>query len=179
MTPSELAILLGVIFILPNIYGYFRPAAFGAAVRKFPRSEPWGWLFMLAGTAWFVWIVQETPLAEFDAFKKHFLVGFTAVGVLTCFFVKDFLAVRGLSVVGLLLAKVVIEKFRWLDTDWRLYPIAIAYLWVLAGMWFAISPWRLRDILEWELASDGRIRLLCGVRVAMGALWVILGLTVF
>ncbi len=179
MTPAQLAILLGTIFILPNLYGCFRPAQVGAAFRKFPRSEPAGWVLMLAGTAWFVWIVRETPLAEFEAFKKYFLIGFTLVGVLTCFFVKDFLAVRGLAVCILILAKVVTEKFRWLDTAWRLYPITLAYLWVIAGICLTVSPWRLRDILEWKLRTEGRIRLLCGVCVAMGALFVILGLTVF
>ncbi len=179
MTPAQLAILIGSILILPNVFGYFRPAAFGAAIRKFPRSEPCGWVLMLTGTAWFIWVVQTTPLAEFEAYKKYFLIGFSLVGVLTCFFVKDFLAVRGFAVIVLILAKVVIEKFRWLDTDWRLYPITLAYLWVIAGMWFTISPWRMRDILEWKFASDGRIRLLCGVRVVMGALLVIIGLKIF
>ncbi len=179
MTPAQLAILIGSIMILPNIFGYFRPAAFGAAIRKLPRSEPCGWVLMLAGTAWFVWIVQTTPLAEFEAFKKYFLIAFSAVGLLTCLFVKDFLAVRGLAIIALILAKVVTEKFRWLDTAWRLYPITFAYLWVIAGIWFTISPWRLRDILEWKSANDSRIRLLCVVRAALGALFVILGLKVF
>jgi hypothetical protein len=179
MTPAQFAILLGALLTLPNLYGCFRPASFGAAIRRFPRSEPWGWTFMLASTAWFVWIVRETPLAEFEAYKNYFLIGFALVGVLSCFFVKDFLAVRGLAVFILILAKVVVDKFRWLDTAWRLYPITLAYLWVIAGMMLTVSPWRLRDIFDWKLRTDERIRLLCGVRVAMGALFVLLGLTVF
>ncbi|MSR43413.1 MAG: hypothetical protein EXS29_02455 [Pedosphaera sp.] len=179
MTPAQLAILIGSILILLNFFGCFRPAAFGVALRKFPRSEPCGWVLMLAGTAWFVWIVQTTPLAEFEAFKRYFLIGFAVVGVSSCFFVKDFLAVRGLAIIVLLLAKVVIEKFRWLDTAWRLYPITLAYVWVIAGIFLTVSPWRLRDILEWKLANDDRIRAVCGVRMAMGVLLVILGLMVF
>ena len=43
MKLSTLAVLLGLGMGLPQIYGILNPAAFAAAVRKFPRSMPWGW----------------------------------------------------------------------------------------------------------------------------------------
>jgi len=54
-----------------------------------------------------------------------------------------------------------------------------AYVWVFAGMWFTISPWRLRDIILWATASEARTRFLNGVRLAFGLFVVALGLTVF
>ena len=62
---STLAIVLGLGVGLPQIYGLIKPAAFAAAVRKFPRSLPWGLALMLLGTAWFLWNLSQESIADF------------------------------------------------------------------------------------------------------------------
>src|SRR5882762_957577 len=179
MKLSTLSILLGLGVGLPQIYGLLKPTKFRDAVRKFPRSEPIGYVLMLLGTVWFLWYLQQENVSDFAAYKKLMLIGFGAIGVATCVFVKDFLAVRGLAIVFLLLAKLMVDTARWADTDWRLVIVSWAYLLVLAGMWFTISPWRLRDLLNWATATDTRIRVGSGVRLAFGLFVAALGLTVF
>jgi hypothetical protein len=46
-------------------------------------------------------------------------------------------------------------------------------------MWFTISPWRLRDMINWATANDSRTRNLSAARLAFGLLFVVLGLTVY
>jgi len=179
MKLSTLAILLGLGFGLPQLYGLLRPVTFREAARKFPRSLEWGYALMLLGSGWFLWNLNRENISDFAAYKKAMLIGFAAVGVATCIYVRDFLAVRGLAVVYLLLAKLMVDTARWEDTEWRLVIVAWAYLLVVAGMWFTISPWRLRDLLAWGTATDQRIRVGCGVRLAFGLLVVVLGLAVF
>jgi hypothetical protein len=65
------------------------------------------------------------------------------------------------------------------DTDWRLVISTWAYVLAVAGMWFTISPWRLRDILNWSVATESRTRMLSGIRFSFGLLVLVLGLTVF
>jgi hypothetical protein len=48
---------------------------------------------------------------------------------------------------------------------------------VLAGMWLTVSPWRLRDLLEWATANERRIKVGCGIRLAVGLFVAVLGLT--
>jgi len=43
-----------------------------------------------------------------------------------------------------------------------------AYVMVIAGMWFTISPWRLRDMIEWATANQKRTKLGSGIRLAFG-----------
>jgi hypothetical protein len=179
MKLSTLAVLLGLGFGLPQLYGLMRPAKFREAVRKFPRSEPWGYALMLLGTAWFLWNLDQENISDFAAYKKALLIGFAAVGVATCIYVRDFLAVRGLAVVFLLLAKLMVDTARWEDTEWRLVIVTWAYVLVIAGMWFTVSPWRLRDLLNWGTATDQRVRLGCGLRLAFGLFVIALGLAVF
>jgi len=179
MKLSTLAILLGLGFGLPQLYGLLKPAKFRDAMRKFPRSEPVGYVLMLLGTVWFLWNLQQENISDFAAYKKVMLIGFAAVGVATCIYVRDFLAVRGLAIVFLLLAKLMVDTARWEESEWRLVIVTWAYLLILAGMWFTISPWRLRDLLTWGTATDNRIRIGCGMRLAFGLFVVVLGLIVF
>lgn len=179
MKLSTLAIILGLGIGLPQIYGLMHPTRFRDAVRKFPRSETIGYFLMLLGTVWFLWNLNQENISDFVAYKKAMLIGFAAVGVATCIYVRDFLAVRGLAIVLLLLAKLMVDTARWVDTEWRLVVVTWAYVLVVAGMWFTISPWRLRDLLNWATATDQRVRVGCGLRLAFGLFVVILGLAVF
>jgi hypothetical protein len=65
------------------------------------------------------------------------------------------------------------------DSPWVVLWQAWAYVLAVAGMWFTISPWRLRDIINWATANVSRTRALSAVRLAFGLLFVVLGLTVY
>jgi hypothetical protein len=181
MRLSLLAILLGVGMGLPQVYGLVNPAGLAAFARKLPRNLRAGVVLMLLVTAWFAWNVNNEPIADFSAFKPYMLGGFIAVGILSCIFVQDFLAVRGLAVLMLLLAKLMVDTGRpHLDeSPWVLVIQYWAYLFVVLGIWFTITPWRLRDLINWAMASEERTRLLSAVRLAFAAFIVFLGLTAF
>lgn len=178
---STLAVALGLGVGLPQIYGLMKPTQWAAAVRKFPRSLPWGVALTLLGTAWFLWNLSQESIADFATYKEIMYAGFAAVGIGSCIFVQDFLAVRGLAVVLLLLGKLMVDTGRpYLESSpWVLLVQAWAYGLVVAGMWLTISPWRLRDFLAWGTATEQRIKTGCGLRLAFGLLVAVLGLTVF
>jgi len=184
MTPlslSSLAIVLGLGLGLSQIYGILKPANYAASLRKFPRSLAWGWALMLLGTAWFVWNLSEESIADFASWKDWLLAAFAAIGIGSCIFVQDFLAVRGLAVVFLLLAKLMVDsgRSRLGDTHWVLVFQAWAYVLVIAGIWFTVSPWRLRDLLDWGTANEKRVKVGCGLRLAFGLFVAVLGFTKF
>jgi len=178
---STLAILLGAGMSVPQIYGLTRPVQFAAAARKLPRNLPVGVVLMLLGTAWFLWNVQQESLADFAAVKPYMMAFFAAVGILSCFFVQDFLAVRGLAVLMLLLAKLMVDTGRphLGQTPW-VYVIQIwAYLLVVAGIWFTITPWRLRDLVNFATANETIVRIGSAIRLTFAVFVIILGLTAF
>jgi hypothetical protein len=181
MKLSFLSLLLGLGMGLPQIYGIARPAAFASAARKFPRSLPIGYALMALGAAWFVWNVKQEAISDFAAYKTYMMLAFAGIGLGACIFVRDFLAVRGLAVVLLLLAKLMVDTGRPLldQTHWVLVIQTWAYVLVVAGMWFTVSPWRLRDLLDWATASETRVRIGSSVRLAFALFIVVLGLTVF
>ncbi len=176
---STIAAVLGLLYAVPNIYGMLKPAAFAAAARKFPRYTPIGYVLMLAATAWFVYYLSLETVSDFAHMKRFLYLFFAAVGIGTTIFVRDFLPVRGFACLLLLMAKLVTDSARLVETDWRLVLVTWAYVWVLAGMWLTISPWRLRDWINWTTSSEQRTRIFSGLRVAFGLFIAALGFTVF
>ncbi len=176
---STLSICLGFLVAIINLIGVIKPSEFAAAARKFPRSIPVGYFLTLAGTAWFMWNVSHESLADFEKLKPILFTLFIGVGLGTCFFVQDFLAVRGAAVLLLLLGKLMVDTERWAQSNWRLVIAIWAYVLVMAGMWFTVSPWRLRDLLYWATANEKRIRIGSAMRAAFGIFVAVLGLTVF
>ena len=176
---STLSVILGLIVALPGAYGLLKPKEFAAFAQKFPRHTTVGWGLMLMGTAWFLFNVRQEKVSDFANMQTIFMLVFGAVGIATCIFVHDFLPVRGLAVLLLLAAKLMVDTARWADTEWRLVISVWAYVWAVAGMWFTISPWRLRDHLNWATATERRTRLINGTRVAFGVFVILLAVTVF
>ena len=179
MKLSSLALLLGFLMILPSVYGVLKPEAFREAARKFPRYTPAGYVLMLAATLWFLYNLSLEQVSDFMTFKPALYALFGAVGIGACLFVKDYLPVRGLAVLFLLFAKTMVDTARWVDTEWRLVIVVWAYVWIVAGMWLTVSPWRLRDLIDWATSTPQRTRLLNGIRLGFGVFIVLLGLTVY
>jgi hypothetical protein len=179
MKLSTLSICLGLGVAAVKLFGVVKPAAFAAAVRKLPRSLPLGYVTMLLGTAWFVWNVKGESLADFEQMKPYLYALFIGVGVGACVYVKDFLGARGLAVVMLLLAKLMLDTQRLADSEWRLVIAVWAYALVVGGMWFTAWPWRMRDLINWSTANEQRTRLGSGLGVAFGLFVTALGLAVF
>jgi hypothetical protein len=131
--------------------------------------------------SWFLWNLSQESISDFASYKQWLFAAFAGVGIGSCVFVQDFLAVRGLAVVLLLLAKLMVDTGRPAlgDTHWVLVMQTLAYGFVVAGIWLTVSPWRLRDFLEWCTASERRIKIGCGIRLLFGLLVAALGLTKF
>ena len=176
---KALAIVLGLGMGLPQIFGIVNPSAFAASVRKVPRSLPVGLVLMILATAWFAYYFNLERVSDFANYKTYLMIAFLVIGGGCCLFVQDFLAVRALAVVFLLLAKLICDTARFADTDWRLVIITWAYVLVVAGMWFTVWPWHLRDLLNWATASESRVRVGSTIRLAFGLFVALLGFTVY
>lgn len=181
MKLSLLSILLGLGFAAPQIYGITNPQKFATSVRKFPRNLSAGIFLMLLGTAWFLWNVNSESLADFSAYKPEMMVAFGAIGILSCVFVQDFLAVRGLAVLFLLLGRLMVDTGRphLGESPWVLVIQVWAYVLIVAGIWFTVTPWKLRDFLNWATATESRVKITSAIRLAFAVFIVLLGLTAF
>ena len=122
-------------------------------------------------------------LADFSAYKSYMMAAFAAIGLLTCVFVQDFLAVRGLAVLALLLAKLMVDtgRLHLVETRWVLVIQIWAYVLIVAGIWFTVTPWKLRDFLTGFATASGKSRQnrQCDPTVVRRFHCAVLGLTAF
>ena len=178
---STLALALGLGYGLPQVYVFANPKGYADAVRRFPRSVSWGYALMTLATAWFLYNVSLESIADFAAYKRPMMIAFGAIGLGACVFLRDFLAVRGLAVVLLLLAKLMLDSGRphLGESPWILVHQSVAYLLVVVGVWWTVSPWRLRDWIQWNTADDQRMKVGAAVRLVCGLTFAALGLAVF
>lgn len=178
MKLSQLCLLLGFGYALPNIYGVLNPKLFGELLRKFPRNVGVGAVLMLAATGWFEWLLLNEKLADIAPWKPVLQAGFLFAGVASCFVLQDFLAVRGLAILMMLLANQMLDTQRWHPSLFKNVVTVWAYSFAIAGMWFVVSPWRLRDWIGWNTATEARLRQGTLLRAAFGIGVAVLGLTV-
>lgn len=183
MQPSlaTISLLLGLLLLVKGVFAFVLPKMFKAFAKDFPRNTPLGIFLMLAATAWFLAIAKAEPFADFENIKNIILGIFGLVGVATCIFVRDFLPVRGLAVLFLLVAKVMVDAGRphLAESPFVLVNQYFAYVLIVAGMWLTVSPYRLRDWQDWIMASALKLKIAAAAWIGFGAFLVWLGLTVF
>jgi hypothetical protein len=173
------ALVLGLGCLLGHLWPLFRPGACAAWLRRFHRNTPVGVVLMLLGSVWFEQNLQNSEISDFAAFRPFLLGGVIAIGVASCFVVRDYLSVRALAIVLCLVADVVLDAQRWHPSPWRYLVTVWMYVWVTLAIWVALSPWRVRDGLDWCARSEGRVRLLGLSGVIWGALISALAVTVY
>jgi hypothetical protein len=178
---SMLAMVLGLVYAVPQAYALTNPKAFSERLRQFPRSLLTGYLLMALATAWFLYNVSLESIADFAAYKPHMMVAFGAIGLGCCVFVTDFLAVRGFAVLLLLLAKLMVDAGRphLGETPWVLVNQWAAYALAVIGVWLTVAPYRLRDWIEWNVAEPIRLKAGAVLRLVAGLGFALLGLLAF
>jgi len=106
------------------------------------------------------------------------VVGFAALGILSMKYVPDFLAVRGLSILVLLgawpLLHAAFMEYRYPQ---RLIMVTFVFLAIVAALYLAAVPYRLRDFFQWLFARSGRARILGRGLLAYGLVLVVVAFT--
>ncbi len=176
---KTVAIAVGTAIVAARLPGVLKPQAYRDWLRKFPRAVVPGIVFLSIALVWCLIIVngaREDGMAVPKNAVYLFLVGIY-IGLIALKF--DFLAVRGLAILLLMVAKIVVDSANQLETPWRLVMTVLAYVWAIAGMWFTVSPYRLRDLIEWATDTESRTRTLSVVGCLFGLALIALGLFVY
>jgi hypothetical protein len=178
---SLVSTLLGLAILLPAAAAFVKPASLSGPIKGFHRAVGIGCVLIVLATVWFVYNLKVESIADFEPMKPYLMMILVALGVGTCLFLQDFIAVRGLAALMLLVAKLMVDAGRPHLDESPFVEVnqTLAYIFVFFGMWLTISPWRLRDWFNWSAASNGRLKLVSGLAGAVGAFILVLGLTVF
>lgn len=138
--------------------------------KAFPRSDAAAYLTMGLASIWFLYHVLQLGEADFGAYRFYLFLGFGAIAVFSFIYVKDFLAVRGLAILTLLAAWVILTPAYLQEPASRLFLVSLVYLAIVAALYLGVSPFRLRDFFKWLFATDLRPRVFGGLLLGYGLL---------
>ena len=162
--------LVGSTLLVGHLAALFAGCSFQEKLKAFPRSETAGIVLFIAAAAWFAGLIAFTDLGEFSPMRTKFLI-FSVVGSLLMLrFVREFLAVRALGMLLLLVAEPLLES-AWMRPDMgRLWLVGLVYGWIVTGLFFIGKPYVMRDALEWVSAASWRWKLAVWSGIGYGVL---------
>ncbi|MBC2595522.1 hypothetical protein H5P28_14745 [Ruficoccus amylovorans] len=142
-----------------------RPATFG-----WMRSTPAAVVLFGGAAVWFLWHIAHLGKADFGDYKQLLLLVFGVTALGSFFFVRDFLAVRGLAVLMLLSARPLLDAaYMQFDHPQRLLMVIAVYIGIVIALIIGAAPYRLRNFFTWLFAKNARVRALGLVLVVYGA----------
>ena len=162
-------IVAGAFLILISLPGLLKPDL-AALAQKFPRSRAAGVVLLSVDLVWTVWLLATIEMGEFAAFRRPLLVIVPIGYVLVLRLVDEFLAVRALGILSLLVAEPLLDAAFLRYEPSRLLVTVFAYLLIVVGLFWVMIPYILRDQINWGAQSAGRWRFMHGVAFIYGAL---------
>jgi hypothetical protein len=174
---QAVGLIAGVCLILLGLPGLLQPGSLRTLGRRFPRSFVAGFALLTLDLLWSFWLLATIEMGEFASFRRPLLIILPVGYVLVLRFLQEFLAVRALGILCLLAAEPLLDAaFLRYETS-RLFVTVLAYLLVIAGLFWVTMPYLLRDQINWSTRSDGRWRFMHGIAFAYGAIVLALAIT--
>jgi hypothetical protein len=166
LLPGLLLASIGALLLVGN-------SAIVSMFKALPRSQTAAAFFFGGGALAFLWLLRGLSEADLILFQSPtpFMVAFGVLALLSFFYIPDFLAVRGVSVLILIGAwPLLMTAYMEYEHPQRLFMVAAVYLAVTLAIYLGAVPYRLRDFFQWLFTKSGRARGLGGVLLGYGLL---------
>ena len=158
--------VLAVFLIGCHVLMLTKPEMVQGFLKKFPRNQVLGQILLGIGLAWFWLLIAPEgmgmisaltmDLGEFNGAKPVLRILVPVSLFLVAVSVRDFLAVRALGVLGLMVASPLLESAFLKDPGSRLLIPIYAYALLTASMFWVGMPYLFRDAVEWVCATKQR-----------------------
>ncbi|MGC4015600.1 MAG: hypothetical protein QM755_13930 [Luteolibacter sp.] len=176
-------LVLGVSLVASHAVMLAKAAPVQDFLKRFPRNQMIGQILLGIGLLWFWLLVApegtglinslSMELGEFNNVKSTLRLVVPVSIILVSIAVKDFLAVRALGVLGLMVAAPLLQAAFLKDPVSRLLIPIYTYGLIIASLFWVGMPYLFRDAVTWATASQGRWKALCSAGLAYGLLIVV------
>ena len=159
---------VGGILVALALPGLLKPDL-ATVVQKFPRSRIAGVVVLSIDLVWTMWLLATIEMGEFSSFRRPLLIIVPIGYILTLRFVDEFLSVRALGILCLLAAEPLLDAAFLRYESSRLLVTLFAYILIVAGLFWVMIPYLLRDQINWTAQTPTRWRALHGLAFLYGA----------
>ena len=134
------------------------------------RSLPVALIALSLGGGWFLYEITQLGISDFGNYRNLLFILFLAIAVLSIFYVRDFLAVRGAAILYMMVAKTLLDAAYMQDPPSRLFMVGFVYAFILLALYLGTIPYRLRDFFDWLFAKGIRSKIFGAAIVFYGLL---------
>ena len=134
------------------------PRHYNAGVIVMSIAMGWFWLLVAPESNSVVpWLSSlSRDLAEFNTMKPMLRIAVPAFCIGMCLYAKEFLFVRGLGTLALMVAGPLLQAAMFKDEATRVLIPIFGYMLVTAGVFCVGMPYLFRDLINWVLADGKR-----------------------
>jgi hypothetical protein len=161
---------VGVALLASHLVALFLETTVRRYLLAFPRSAAAGNLLFCAAAVYFGGLVAWTDLGEFTSMRPKFMIATGLASVLTLRFVQEFLSVRALGMLLLLVAEPLLEAAWMRPESGRLFLVGLVYLWIVSGLFCIGMPYLLRDAIQWVTGAGWRWKAAAWAGILYGVL---------
>jgi len=165
---SLVGIVVGAWLIASHAFALIRPGIVQPFLRAFPRNEKVGIPLVLFCFAWGLMLWSCMDLGEFYTLERPVQIVIIGVAVGVIVYVREFIAVRALGFLLILVAAPILDAAFLQEPRSRLLLVALAYAGAVKGMFWVGMPYLLRDQINWLLARETRYRIGAAIGLAYG-----------
>lgn len=166
---QRVGIVVGIGLLILHLLGLVLQKRVEGPLREFPRNKSWGVALLAFATAWAFLVISVMDLGEFYPIRKFIQIILPVGFVLVCYYVDEFLAVRALGVLMLLIPTPILTAALLEPPVTRLLLPVVSYVWIIVGMYFIGMPWLMRDWIGWIQKEPRRWQIACIGGIAYGA----------
>ena len=161
-------VVAGALLVLLSLPGFIKPAVVQSWLKSLPRSRVAGVALLTLVLIWSFWLLATMEMGEFSSFRRPLLIVLPIGYVLVIRFVEEFLAVRALGILCLLAAEPLLEAAFFRYETSRLFLTTLAYLLIIAGLFWVTMPYLLRDQINWSTQTNTRWHAVHGITALYG-----------
>ena len=177
---------LGIVLVAVHLVMLMKREQVQHALVKFQRDPKVGQVLLVIGLGWFWLLCAPSNLGAVSSLAMDFgefnnakpllrvLVPVMVFGVAVS--VRDFLAVRALGLIGLMVAAPILQAAFLEEPASRLLLPIYAYAVLTISMFLVGKPYLFRDALDWVKANDSRWQAFSMAGLAYGAAIVVCAL---
>src|SRR5438067_9894111 len=160
--------IAGIALVLLSLPGLIKPGLVQDWLKRFPRSGVGGIVLLSVVLIWSFWLLATMEMGEFSSFRRPLLIVLPIGYLLVIRFVEEFLAARALGVLCLLAAEPLLEAAFFRYETSRLFLTVLAYLMIIAGLFWVTMPYLLRDQISWSTQTNTRWHAIHGIAALYG-----------
>jgi hypothetical protein len=136
---SNVAILLGVLVLLDNLFLLLKPDLVREALMAYPRMKLPGQVLTAVCLVWFAWNLWHVDFGGLSDLKKLLFIAVPVGWYLIVTYIPDLLSVRALCCLLLLAGNPILVVVRWQGFPSWVLGILI-YVVMIKAMFFAVYP---------------------------------------